>query len=1137
MEKMAKAAGDELVLLQDANGYVVIPTSTRLRRLNYFDGKFLRAEDMQAEQLYLRNLVGLANAAGGSGVVNGFDVTLSGKEDAVVVGPGLAIDGHGRALLLPLEKAIDFPSLLADSSPVAATPAAAGADFAACAAGDAKPTAVATPGDGLYLLTVGYVEALCGEEDVFGRLCEDACLTAKDRRFRVEGVVFRAVPLALGGPLPVSALVPMEAKHLRSRIASAYFAGEKNSVGSLISAAGLAAETWCRGAWAAIGDTVPLGVFKRAGTTTMFLDAWTARRERMDTPPRRYWAFRMSMRPWDIYLAQILQFQCQLHDLLTGHGGVMLPPDPCRPVLHQTGAFLDELAASYEKLSENQRASLAVLIPGGADRFLGLRGSVQTALKAPGGLANGQNPRLLINGGIIELPPAGYLPIDVESPLDVQTQVRRWMGEGLDLRFCRVRADFVPHALEEAQHMDRISLLEGIDNPAAKPEVDILVPDGKEEAQTIPRFGFDVGVLVAVPGNDTNQNQIHFAQGAGRGELPEGGGANFYAAALVAPFARAVVGGVNNETHVSVTPSVLPQIVPGQEEADAWVALKCDQNPLTLGKGDSTNVTVSPTVAGRDNGVASLAVEAIASGSFTVGDRKPVANGTLITGELTASATQPGKPGSGGDDALTFDVRILWDGQQAVSVEAIQQLQGGISTNVRTQLVVGLEAGPNSKQPGTIGVRAIVLQAPAPKSLLATNNTIKPGLAATGAPANTSLFALLTAEVASARQATLQVDAFAEIKRDDGIFDATNVSHQRAAAALTAVNGVLAKANRPAVDPALLFPPANTPGAPAALRPTRDWVLFHRRRTKTCVATPKTAPPPALTRYAVFHLTLSAAEGRKLKAAMANGASLASFVGQPDIASRLQMIDTVGFNDGVLPPVEAARLKGAWANAVEPQGNVVAAIVGAGPPESAVQRPDRLALVEQAVAAPLATGSNFSSSSLPEVPAPFTRPDAVGFVLLVTQQVIIKVTTTCAAVFFADRSAADKLGNATAANIASELGKVSPANLKFALAASFSGTTVAVPADAMNQLPSDYKAMGADAPPERAWIFFHTGESDPALAAQRGENLAKVAGQATNIPHFAVALPTSAKLPLTQPGAAACPVQVLVIPNYLPIIR
>ena len=51
-----------LVLIgdQQRSGMSIIPTSTPLTRLNYFDGKFLRADDMRLDQNYGRHLVALS---------------------------------------------------------------------------------------------------------------------------------------------------------------------------------------------------------------------------------------------------------------------------------------------------------------------------------------------------------------------------------------------------------------------------------------------------------------------------------------------------------------------------------------------------------------------------------------------------------------------------------------------------------------------------------------------------------------------------------------------------------------------------------------------------------------------------------------------------------------------------------------------------------------------------------------------------------------------------------------------------------------------------------------------------------------------------------------------------------------------
>src|SRR5215831_8897976 len=63
------------------NGVTIIVPGSPLTRLNYFDGKFLRAVDLQTEQAYLRTLVELSNKAGGPGVAYGFSASLaSGTE-------------------------------------------------------------------------------------------------------------------------------------------------------------------------------------------------------------------------------------------------------------------------------------------------------------------------------------------------------------------------------------------------------------------------------------------------------------------------------------------------------------------------------------------------------------------------------------------------------------------------------------------------------------------------------------------------------------------------------------------------------------------------------------------------------------------------------------------------------------------------------------------------------------------------------------------------------------------------------------------------------------------------------------------------------------------------------------------------
>ncbi|MCP5110399.1 MAG: hypothetical protein GY953_06150, partial [bacterium] len=193
------------VLVGGQNGVTLIPESTPLTRLNYFDGKFLRASDLQAEQRYLRSLVEHSNKATGHGVAYGYSVS-AGPGNSLHVGRGLAVDAEGRVLLLPQETTVDLLDLIDKSRAVVDVQFQAGAsgvgEFGDCVvAGQTPPGTVLEAGD-LYVITVAHAEALCGEEDVFGKLCEEACVTSTDRPYRVEGVVVRARPLRLLVPLP-----------------------------------------------------------------------------------------------------------------------------------------------------------------------------------------------------------------------------------------------------------------------------------------------------------------------------------------------------------------------------------------------------------------------------------------------------------------------------------------------------------------------------------------------------------------------------------------------------------------------------------------------------------------------------------------------------------------------------------------------------------------------------------------------------------------------------------------------------------------------------------------------------------------------------------------------------------------------
>jgi len=79
------------------------------RRLRYFNGQLLTAEDLEAEQSYfLRGRRSDTRQLHGWGVVCGLGVTPSGS-GGVVIEPGLAIDGLGREIVVPGRREMPDP--------------------------------------------------------------------------------------------------------------------------------------------------------------------------------------------------------------------------------------------------------------------------------------------------------------------------------------------------------------------------------------------------------------------------------------------------------------------------------------------------------------------------------------------------------------------------------------------------------------------------------------------------------------------------------------------------------------------------------------------------------------------------------------------------------------------------------------------------------------------------------------------------------------------------------------------------------------------------------------------------------------------------------------------------------------------
>jgi hypothetical protein len=1056
--------GTDLVMrFGAAGGQTIVTAGSPLTRLNYFDGKFLRADDLRREQTYFRQLVQFSNQGLGPGVVYGMDTVLD-RQGRLSIGAGVAMDSVGRTLLIGSTATLDIAALIDASrrsapdprrkSVVAGGPCG-GADFSDCVDVTGPPTDGVTPAGSLYVICVAHAESLCGTEDVYGRLCEEACVTATDRPLVVEGVIVRALPLTLRTPLATSH-VTLDRRHLRSLVASAYFEDERHIVASLISGAGLALDTWCVGAELSPVACVPLAVIARAGTTTVFLDAWTVRRERIETPAKRYWAWRMAMRPWDVFLAQVLQFQCQLHEVLDAEPSDPSVPGPCAPqqqVLNETAKYLEAFDQSYtrhigalSKLGEMpaafQKQDAMFRLNGGVADLIRLRQRIDGALKV---VVAGTRERVLITGGIVELPSAGYLPV-VPGVVTVNEQVRRLLGEGLDLRFCIVRPDFVPHALEEAQHMERISLLAGIDDPAAKPEVDILVPNGDLLSASVQRLaGFDTQVRLAgtfgsaasgTPTAATNAIAVAplIVHGAGRADWDGIGAAFHFAGAQEARTVRQIVDMVHGvDAFVGATPSKRATIL-----RDA-IRTGGVQTPFVRDVGLSDPI-LSRVISRFANTVAAGAPGAAAPAAAAT-TRRAAKRSAALHAALAVAANTP-KPlvgvwatlrserdpfalGVAESTAMKAEFALTSEAQAAAGTThtllrvrvfatfsvtqaptdgaAGRTMSGHLSGSYSTEVFREATANAGTAEPFDVDV-----------VLLRTGNAESGTLRARFGNASQLQWAAEASWGGQPLEATLKVSLIAgqrlikagiqnemevlsasALASDDALVEG-NPLRRLSTAALDLIGEELTRAaqNGAAFADAagrLLFPPPPPPVDDLTVRGTLDWVLFHRRRTKRCGQSVAQLVPTPPRRYQLFTYHAKSQE---------EVAALRRWLHSPiRLEPTFQRVDVLEFASGAATLVTpATALVSDW-TAAQPgrfiaYGAVATPIAGDTP----LAEP-RLTRVVQGVSAvtPLDSGTDLLEV-LPAVPAPLVVPNVDGIVVLITRDPVV-VTRTALVIF------------------------------------------------------------------------------------------------------------------------------------------
>lgn len=1045
-------------LLGATAGISVIDPSTVLTRLWYFDGKFLRADGFRRDQEYVRSLVALSNQAVGAGVVHGFDVRLGGSDRFHVEG-GLGLAPSGRVVFLPADTQLSIAELISRSIggfDPAVAPAAGSADFSRCQPDESLDPELPVPPRPLYVLTVAAAEALCGEEERFGKLCEDACATDTDRSVVVEGVRFRVRELVLS--LPTSRVIPFTGVHLRSRVASAYYRDERQAVPSMISGAGLRTPVWCAGADGIGGEEIPLAVFDRAGTVTSFVDMWTARRELVETTPQRYWQWRFAARPLDVFLAQVLQFQCQLVGI--GTDGRPDDTDPCageRRALQEVDAVLGTL--SELSRPEIRPAAMRALPDILVARLGELHTLVTGALSGTGVSASGS---LLIDHGIVETASAGYLPVDLRK--DVRAQVRAFMGAGVDLRFCTVRPDFVPEAFQEAQHMERISLTQGLDDPGRLEEVDVLVPDGTFES--VPKAtGVFEGRVRVVPGvAGTGVDRVTGAalvlRAVGRDQVSDGWSwtvAAFSEAPQrlgVTDFAAAVLRDAGGPSTAEIGDAVVRIHV---EDDTAHAAMLADPGLLMRLNREGANArhrrerAVDAAATGAEF-VGDLAVAADerrpVAGWFDVEtavglDALPVGGKTAIRLRATAYSRASTSPVM--MDALVHGTAVV-TARQAIGVGT-----GGANTVVFVTRVEGVLdplviVGGQVTQDEPFPLRDLVLEW---RVAVEPSRTRVMSVAATRGRRGGSLIGKFTESLGSARHikgvlgtarpvpslidsgafnAIVDVDAGTESRRlgdielDEapGALDVGAPGRDLGNAAIDVIAGELAARQREngfaEFARSRLFPAADTTDRITA---HTDWVMFHRRRTKQCAAVDRPTPV-AVRQFRWYHATLGVGQ-QDIASATSIAGTFASVDpnGANAFARVFARLDRFGFEpvtivefpaDGTDLVSSIIALRTAWSAAPRGERMPVAVIATAGVGDGEVVNLGRLNTATGAVG-DLIDISGTRMRVLPEIPPDVQSAGLDGVVLTVGIERTPSVTA-CAHVFRMGRTAFNRLMSA-----------------------------------------------------------------------------------------------------------------------------
>ncbi len=614
--------------------------------------------------------------------------------------------------------------------------------------------------------------------------------------------------------------------------------------------------------------------------------------------------------------------------------------------------------------------------------------------------------RILIRGGIIELPSAGYLPVLTGTAKSVNDQVRALLGDGLDLRFCTTTADYIAHAVEEAQHMDRISLLQGLDDPSDKPKVDILVPDGKPTTITTPTAGlFSADVLFSA-----QQTGGLIYKGAAREDMLDSGGLALYAAAA----------GVSQGTIGKL-----------QTLAKSLVAGGAGARPLEFNGDLSTNTFIrDPKTTGTrlDELVMNTATAArdFISRTGSVAGPVGLAGETVIsTGNgadglwLTARADREIKSlvlnaqtpvhlrivlGTQSTSPLAFE--IMFHGTFLVTSVSSAAGGPGVSGTLNGTLSIGIYR-ENQNPPQTIEyLMTERFNWPARFSYTGDESNGLITLDVTTAPGPFGPLRLGRAVMANGAKVQYAGDIIGQtgtrlgeldLVADANVVNVANASHRYAESGLDIVQGALVVSEpgfKQSAD-AQLFPALPPVANELRIDAVRDWVMFTRRRHKQCALDVVPVPPLPPRGYRVINLRAVNADqlnnmldaiATPLKDPAQAAAVIRRLIIQDDRAGNNLIARFAGGRATPVDDVGAAQAwKSDWEHFQTPPGKtIVFSAIGAVGESDATLQGNRLNTFENAIRDDSQESGTTDRVMIVPYPESVVPPDADGVMVFIT---------------------------------------------------------------------------------------------------------------------------------------------------------